>query len=56
MRPVADRQVAWSSLERDLDRGKLAGMTTQIGLAEVCETAPTIIDGRVRGRIVVKIG
>ncbi len=56
MRPVADRQAAWSSLERDLDRGKLAEMTTEIGLAEVCEAASTIIDGRVRGRIVVKIG
>jgi hypothetical protein len=31
-------------------------MTRQIALSEVIETAPTILEGRVRGRIVVKIG
>jgi acrylyl-CoA reductase (NADPH) len=56
MRPIADRQVAWTRLESDLDRGKLADMTTEIGLAEVIEAARTIVEGRVRGRIVVKIG
>jgi acrylyl-CoA reductase (NADPH) len=56
MCPTADRQIAWKRLESDLDRGKLAGMTTEIGLAEAIETAPRIVDGRVRGRIVVKIG
>ena len=56
MRPVADRQVAWTRLESDLDRGKLADMTTEIGLAEVIEAARNIVEGRVRGRIVVKIG
>ena len=56
MRPIADRQVAWTRLESDLDRGKLADMTTEIGLAEVIEAARNIVEGRVRGRIVVKIG
>ena len=46
MRPNADRRMAWQRLESDLDRGKLAVMTSETGLAE----------GRVRGRIVVKIG
>jgi len=46
MRPNADRRMAWQRLESDLDRGKLAAMTSETGLAE----------GRVRGRIVVKIG
>jgi acrylyl-CoA reductase (NADPH) len=55
MRPVADRQAAWSRLATDLDRGKLAAMTSEIGLAEVCESARTLIEGRVRGRIVIKI-
>ena len=56
MRPIADRQQAWRRLESDLDRGKLASMTTEIGLPEVFEAARNIVDGRVRGRIVVKIG
>jgi acrylyl-CoA reductase (NADPH) len=56
MRPIADRQVAWTRLESDLDRGKLADMTTEIGLAEVIEAARSIVEGRVRGRIVIKIG
>jgi hypothetical protein len=30
-------------------------MTTQIGLGDVIETAGTILDGKVRGRIVVKV-
>jgi acrylyl-CoA reductase (NADPH) len=49
------RQEAWRRLESDLDRGKLEMMTTQIGLGDVIETAGTILDGKVRGRIVVKI-
>ena len=44
---------AWHS---DLDRGKLAQMTREIGLDEVIPVAGTILEGRVRGRIVVKIG
>jgi hypothetical protein len=31
-------------------------MTREIGLAEVIEAARNIVEGRVRGRIVVKIG
>jgi hypothetical protein len=30
-------------------------MTSEIGLADVIETAPRILAGEVRGRIVVKI-
>ena len=55
MRPMADRQVAWQRLAGELDRGKLADMTTEIALPEVIETGRNIIEGRVRGRIVVKI-
>lgn len=40
----------------DLDRGKLAAMTSEIGLAEVIEAARNIVEGRVRGRVVVNIG
>jgi acrylyl-CoA reductase (NADPH) len=56
MRPKADRQAAWQRLESDLDRGKLADMTTEIELASVIEAARNIEEGHVRGRIAVKIG
>jgi acrylyl-CoA reductase (NADPH) len=56
MRPKADRQVAWQRLEKELDRGRLADITSEIGLADVLDAAGSIVDGRVRGRIVVKVG
>ncbi len=49
------RNEAWRRLESDLDRGKLEAMTREIGLSEVIGVAGTILEGRVRGRIVVKI-
>jgi acrylyl-CoA reductase (NADPH) len=56
MCPLPLRNEAWKRLESGLDRGKLQGMTREIGLAEVIPVAGTILEGRVRGRIVVKIG
>ena len=49
------RKEAWRRLDSDLDRGKLQALTTQIGLSDVIETAGSILEGRVRGRIVVKV-
>jgi acrylyl-CoA reductase (NADPH) len=54
-RPRADREQAWRRLEFDLDRAKLGEMTTEIGLADVIEAGRQIVEGRVRGRITVKI-
>ena len=56
LRPAADRRAAWKRLEADLDRAKLSEMTNEISLAEVIEAGRKIVDSRVRGRIVVKIG
>jgi acrylyl-CoA reductase (NADPH) len=56
MCPVPRRREAWKRLENDLDRQKLAAMTSEIGLSEVPEAAASILAGQVRGRIVVKIG
>ncbi len=56
MCPIEKRIVAWNRLETDLERQKLAAMTTDIPLDAVIETAPSIIGGGVRGRIVVNIG
>ncbi len=54
--PLTLRAEAWTRLESDLDHAKMARMTTEIGLADVIATAPSILAGHVRGRIVVKIG
>jgi acrylyl-CoA reductase (NADPH) len=56
MCPIERRREAWKRLETDLDRSKLAAMTREIGLSQVLATAPDILAGQVRGRIVVKIG
>jgi acrylyl-CoA reductase (NADPH) len=55
MCPMDLRQQAWRRLETDLDRGKIAAMTAGIALANVIETGACIVDGQVRGRIVVKV-
>jgi len=55
MCPLERRKRAWKRLETDLDRQTLAKITSEIDLAQVIETAPSIIGGGVRGRIVVNI-
>ena len=55
-RPRPDREAAWKRLETDLDRAKLRDMTAEIGLSDVLEAGKLIVEGRIRGRIVVKIG
>jgi acrylyl-CoA reductase (NADPH) len=55
MCPLGLRQQAWHRLETDLDRAKIEAMTSEIGLPDVIGAATRIVDGRVRGRIVVKI-
>jgi acrylyl-CoA reductase (NADPH) len=56
MCPQPLRREAWRRLASDLDRGKLQAMTTEIGLAEAVDAGRSIVAGKVRGRIVVKIG
>jgi acrylyl-CoA reductase (NADPH) len=55
MCPLPLRQQAWRRLETDLDRGKIAAMTSEIGLGDVIDAGARILAGDVRGRIVVKI-
>ena len=43
-------------LASDLDAGKLAAMTSEIDLSGVIEAGRRIVEGGVRGRIVVRIG
>ena len=55
MCPLELRQQAWRRLDTDLDRAKIAAMTSEIGLADVIEAGRRLLDGEVRGRIVVRI-
>ncbi|OYX01870.1 MAG: oxidoreductase, partial [Bosea sp. 32-68-6] len=56
MCPKPRRLEAWSRLAADLDRDRLALMTTRVPLTDVIETARAIVDGKVRGRVVVEVG
>lgn len=53
--PVAEREAAWARLARDLDLAKLDRITTVITLDEVPAVAPRFLEGKVAGRIVVRI-
>jgi acrylyl-CoA reductase (NADPH) len=56
MCPQPIRREAWKRLASDLDRATLQAMTTEVALPGVLATGADILEGRVRGRIVVKIG
>ena len=55
MCPLERRREAWKRLASDIDAGKLAAMTSEIDLARVMDAGRRIVEGAVRGRIVVKI-
>jgi acrylyl-CoA reductase (NADPH) len=46
---------AWQRLARDLDMDKLDAMSESIPLARVTEVASDMLDGKVRGRLVVEV-
>lgn len=53
--PKPIRIEAWGRLAKDLDREKLKSITRTIGFDEIIPTAHAIIEGKVRGRVVVEI-
>jgi acrylyl-CoA reductase (NADPH) len=55
MCPIELRKAAWVSLVSDLDSRKLSEITHEIGLDQVFDRGSEILEGRIRGRIVVKI-
>jgi acrylyl-CoA reductase (NADPH) len=55
MAPQALRQEAWKRIAADLDRAKLAALTTQAKLEDVLQLGPDILAGKTRGRVVVTI-
>ncbi|MCI4677678.1 oxidoreductase [Rhodoblastus acidophilus] len=56
MKPKAVRLRAWERLARDLDQTKLAELSQTIGFYKIMDTAADILQGKVRGRVIVEIG
>jgi acrylyl-CoA reductase (NADPH) len=56
MAPKALRLEAWGRLARELDLDKLAAMTSSVSLDQVSQAGREIVEGRIKGRVVVEIG
>jgi acrylyl-CoA reductase (NADPH) len=55
MAPIAARREAWDRLAADLDPAKLAAMTEVVALDAAIDKAHQLMQGKVRGRIVVEL-
>lgn len=53
--PKLKRIEAWNRLVHDLDHAKLQAITTTISFDEVIPTASALLEGKVRGRVVVEV-
>lgn len=56
MAPKEKRLEAWARLAQDLDIARLDSLMHEIPLDQVVTEAPKILEGKVRGRIVVPVG
>ena len=55
MAPRELREKAWARLARDLDIAKLEAISTEVPLADAKQAAEDLLDGKVRGRVVVRV-
>lgn len=55
MAPRPLREQAWARLAGDLGPAALDAMTQEIGLSEAIAAAPRLLEGKVRGRLVVDV-
>jgi acrylyl-CoA reductase (NADPH) len=55
MCPRVDRLEAWARLARDLDVSKLDLITHEIALSDAIPAAADLLDGKIRGRVVVDV-
>ncbi|MEM1377146.1 MAG: MDR family oxidoreductase, partial [Pseudomonadota bacterium] len=53
MAPIARREAAWKRLASDLDPQKLEAITETIGFDQIIPTTEAILDGKIRGRVIV---
>jgi acrylyl-CoA reductase (NADPH) len=54
MAPLAQRELAWSRLARDLDPALLESMIEEVPLSQAIARAADLMAGKIRGRIVVR--
>lgn len=47
------RNEAWGRIVSDLDHSKLDAITNEIGFDDIIQTATDLVDGKVRGRVIV---
>jgi acrylyl-CoA reductase (NADPH) len=55
MCPQTERREAWRRLARDLDPAILGGLTETVTLADCIPAAARLMDGQVRGRVIVPL-
>jgi acrylyl-CoA reductase (NADPH) len=55
MCPRPERLEAWQRLGSDLDVSKLSAISQEVGLTDVQRLAPKLLNGEVRGRLVVDV-
>ncbi|MGB2462720.1 MAG: oxidoreductase, partial [Candidatus Puniceispirillaceae bacterium] len=53
--PMDKRAEIWQALAAEMPKGPLAQMVTEIGLAELPAYGKQILEGQVRGRVVVDV-
>jgi NADPH:quinone reductase-like Zn-dependent oxidoreductase len=53
--PAARRERAWARLATDLDKAKLAAMTTVEPLSNIKRLGEDILKGEIRGRVVIDV-
>ena len=53
--PLARRKLTWQRLARDLDPAMLETMIEEVPLARAIERAQALMQGQVRGRIVISL-
>lgn len=54
-RPYDERIEAWQRLSTSLNRAQLDEITKEIGLSDAIDAASDLLDGKIRGRIVVDV-
>ncbi|MGJ7542378.1 acrylyl-CoA reductase (NADPH) [Variovorax sp. LT1R16] len=55
MRPIADRQLAWDRLAKDLDLRILEDVAEEVALSDAVQAAERLMRGEIRGRVVVNV-
>lgn len=55
MCPLPERTMAWQCLTNEIDFAQLDAMTAEVSLADVIDSAPNLLEGKVRGRLLVPI-